>query len=161
MSATVRSIVLVLAWLPLASVVRAEVPVLRKQELEERATHIVTGRLTTIYRSVKRSAEYESTRGVAEVTVDRVEKGASEKGAGEKGASEKGAGVKAGQAVFVRFWNERWIGKGSPPPGSSGHHVPAEGTRVRAYVTQGEDGSFEMLLPNGMEELKAEARPTR
>lgn len=129
---------LVLVGLGLAGVVRAEVPVLKQQELEQQASHIVTGKLQTIYRSVQRSADYESTRGLAEVVADKV---------------EKGAGVRPGEAVFVRFWTERWIGKGSPPPGSSGHHVPAEGARVRAYVVQGKDGSFEMLLPNGLETL--------
>jgi len=62
---------------------------------------------------------------------------------------EKGSGVRPGQAVFLRFWNRRWIGKGLPPPGASGHYVPPVGKRVRAHVEQKEDGSFEVLLPTG------------
>jgi hypothetical protein len=115
---------------------RAEVPVLRPNDLKQQSTHIVVGKITTLYRSVEPGTDFEQTRGIAEILIDKV---------------EKGAGPKAGEVLFVRFWNQRWVGKGDEvPPHSGGHHVPDQGKTVRAYLTRGKDGSYEVLLPNGL-----------
>lgn len=114
---------------------RAEVPVLSPEELKQQATHIVVGKLTTVYRSVKTGDDFERTSGIAEIVVEKI---------------EKGGGPKVGEVTFVRFWNQHWVGKGRVPPHSAGHHVPAEGAVVRAYLKRGQDGTYEALLPNGL-----------
>ena len=125
--------------LAFAGLAVAEVPNQTLRQLEEGSTHIFTGELRAVYRSVKRGEQFEDTRALAEVLIDKV---------------EKGGGLRPGQAVFLRFWNQEWIGQGPPPPSSGGHHIPAEGTRVRAYVERVKDGTLEVLLPNGLTALK-------
>jgi hypothetical protein len=114
---------------------RAEVPSLRPDELKGEATHIVVGDLRKLYRSVEPGGDFELTRGIAEILVEEF---------------EKGEGPKAGEVVFVRFWNQRWVGKGAPPPHASGHDVPAKGAVARVHAKRGPDGSYEALLPNGL-----------
>lgn len=118
---------------------KGEVPRASEQELEKRASHIVAGKLRTVYRSVSRDQQYETTDGLAELMIDGV---------------EKGDGLKPGEVVFARFWNQHWIGKGLPPPGSTGHYVPKPGSQVRAYLERAKDGTFEVILPNGLAEAK-------
>jgi hypothetical protein len=114
---------------------RAEVPVLRPDELRQHAAHILVGRLVATYRSVETGDDFERTSGIAEIVAEKV---------------EKGDGLKVGEVTFVRFWNQRWVGKGEVPPHSGGHDVPAVGTVVRAHLKRGRDGSYEALLPNGL-----------
>ncbi len=114
---------------------RADVPPLGVDELKQQATHVVVGKLTTVYRSAKTGDDFVRTSGIAEIVVEKV---------------EKGGGPKVGEVTFVRFWNQHWVGKGMVPPHSPGHHVPAEGAVVRAYLKRGQDGSYEALLPNGL-----------
>ncbi len=107
----------------------------RPDELKRESTHIVVGKLRMVYRSVEPGGDFERTHGIAEIVVEKV---------------EKGVGPKGGEVVYVRFWNERWVGKGQVPPHSTGHDVPTKGVVVRAYVKRDRDGSYEALLPNGL-----------
>jgi hypothetical protein len=123
----------------IGEVATAEVPDRSAEDMEGAASDVFIGKLRALYRSVRRAEQYEETSGLAEIVVDKV---------------EKGDGVKPGQVVFARYWNRQWIGRGNPPPGSRGHRNPPEGTLVRAYVTRGDDGTFEAMLPNGLLEIK-------
>lgn len=125
---------------------RAEVPILKPDELACGASHIVVGKLVRVHRSVEWGEALERTRGIAELLVGRV---------------EKGEGPEAGEVVFVRFWNQRRFGGDGPRTHSLGHDVPAEGAIVRAHVKRGPDGSYEALLPNGLTPAAEEAHRPR
>jgi hypothetical protein len=115
---------------------RAEVPPLNPGDLKDMSTHTVVGKLRMVYRSVEMHGDFQYTHGIAEIAVEKV---------------EKGVGPKGGEVVYVRFWNDIWTGKGPVPPHSDGHHVPMQGAVVRAYVKRNHEGSYESLLPNGLE----------
>lgn len=146
------TVTLVLAFM--AGRAQAEKEPLSPEELRKTATHVVTGRVNAIYSRVERSADYEYTRYVAEVQV---------------GETEKGDGLKKGALVYARYYRKRWIGKGDPPPGTSGHApVPAEKDAVRVYLaknaydgfsTNNEDGGFNVIGREGWEPLKS--RPAK
>ena len=70
------------------------------EQLESTATHIVVGKVQAIYTRTEREGNYEYVRKVAEVKIDKLEKG--------KGPS----GV-----VYVRYFDRHWKGKGLVPPG--------------------------------------------
>lgn len=122
---------------------RAEVPLRRPDEVRREATHIVVGKVRAVYRSVETGRDFERTRGVVELLIEEV---------------EKGEGPKGGEVIYVRFWNDRWVGKGPVTPHSGGHHVPAVGSAVRAYVRRDREGSYEALLPNGLEAMREPAK---
>jgi hypothetical protein len=115
---------------------RAEVPFLTPDEQKVMSTHIVVGKLRMVYGSVEMRGDFQYTHGIAEIVVEKV---------------EKGVGPKAGEVVYVRFWNENWVGKGPTPPHSDGHQVPMQGAAVRAYVKRNHESGYEALLPNGLE----------
>jgi len=111
-------------------------------ELRDSATTILTGKVAQIYSSVSTSTDIEVTHFVAEVQVERVEKGKY-----------------AAPLAYVRYYRIRDVGKGSPPPGDHGHYpAPKTGEAVRVFVTAGKDGGFDVLLPNGFE---SRAKPTK
>ena len=90
-------------------------PPLNPDDLKDMSTHIVVGKLRMVYRSVEMHGDFQYTHGIAEIAVEKV---------------EKGVGPKGGEVVYVRFWNDIWIGKGPVPPHSDGHHVPMQGANV-------------------------------
>jgi hypothetical protein len=109
------------------------------------STHIVVGKLRMVYLSVEMRGDFQYTHGIAEIAVEKV---------------EKGVGPKGGEVVYVRFWNDNWIGKGPVPPHSDGHQVPRQGAVVRAYVKRNHEGCYEALLPNGLEVVaESKTRP--
>jgi hypothetical protein len=114
---------------------RAEVPLRRPDELKRESTHIIVGKLRMVYRSVEPGGDFEQTRGIAEIVVEKV---------------EKGVGPNVGEVVYARFWNQRWVGKGEVPPHSRGHRVPTKSAAVRAYLKRDQEGSYDVLLPNGL-----------
>ena len=63
--------------------------------------------------------------------------------------SRKGDRIQAGDLVYGRFWNKRWIGEGNPGPFSRGHMGPNTGQLVRAYLVR-KDGAYDVILPNGL-----------
>jgi hypothetical protein len=120
----------------------AEVPGMEPAKLEAFATHIFSGKLSRIYTSVEKSAEWETTHSVAEVQISKVEKGEH-----------------SGKLAYVRFWHRRFIGKGEAPDGAYGHRdIPAVSSVVRVFVRQGEDGGYDLALPNGILLISAPAQ---
>jgi hypothetical protein len=120
---------------------RAEVQDMRPENLRAIASHVFNGKLARIYSSVEQSAEWETIQSVAELQLARVEKGSY-----------------AGRLVYVRFWRRRFIGKGPPPDGAYGHRqVPVVGSVVRVFVTEGEDGGYDVVSPNGFSLISAPA----
>jgi hypothetical protein len=128
-----------------AASARAEVPDMRPDKLQAAASHIFNGKLARIYSTIAQSTDWETTYSVAEIQLARVEKG-----------------VYAGQLVYVRFWRKRFRGKGEAPDGAYGHRqVPGVGSEVRAFVTTGEDGGYDVILPNGISLISAPSEPIK
>ena len=80
---------------------------------------------------------------------------------------EKGDGLKRDGLVYVRYWQQEWVGKGNPPPGTNGHRgLPAVGDAVRVYlVNKGYDGGghvgdggYNVVFADGFEALKPEKK---
>jgi uncharacterized protein (TIGR03067 family) len=107
-----------------------------KAELENEATHIVVGKVQSVYSVMTRSDDWVDTNSVAEIAVQKV---------------DKGDRIQTGDLVYGRFWNKRWTGEGSPDPYSQGHLGPKTGEFVRAYLIR-KDGAYEVILPNGFED---------
>ena len=69
---------------------------------------------------------------------------------------EKGRGVRPGDQLKIGFWTKHWVGPSADtPPYGSGHHVPKPDpkAKIRVFIEIKDDGSYEVLLPNGFEEL--------
>ena len=134
-----NSIILLMAAGLAATAALAEIPPLSPERLRADATHIVKGKVLTIYQRTESKGDYEYFRYLAEIRVE---------------ACEKGDGIKKGQLLYTRYWERRWVGKGYPLPGIYGQHrLPEEGERVRVFL-KGEDGGFDFLEPNGSEKVK-------
>jgi hypothetical protein len=119
----------------LATAARAEIAPQSSKELQEHATHIITGTVKFIGTEERREGDWLKTGGVVEIKVGKV---------------EKGKRIEPGACVYARFWTQAWVGKGNPPPFGSGHHLPNKGDAVRVYLRQN-DGGYDALLPNGFE----------
>ena len=133
---TRASSILFLIALTVSLPARAEVPLKSKAQLQDGATHIVVGKVQTVYSVMAESDDWVDTKSVAEIAVQRV---------------EKGDRIQTGDLVYGRFWNKRWIGEGNPDPYSRGHTGPKAGELVRAYLVR-KDGAYDVILPNGFEE---------
>ena len=116
-----------------------------KPQLEKEATHIVVGKVRSISFTQQVKGEWGFTNYVAEIAIDKV---------------EKGEGLKAGDDVQVRYYSQGWRGSGSPPPFDSGHSPrPKQDDSVRAYlVNHGyngagytTDGRYDVYYKNGFE----------
>ncbi len=127
---------------------RAEKAPLSPEELRETATHVVVGEVEQIFARQENANDYEYTRYVAEVRVEK---------------SEKGDGLKAGELMYVRYWRRRWVGPGDPPVGTSGHRgLPSEGQAVRVHAVRNgydgfgrtNDGGFNVIGTNGFEAIE-------
>ncbi len=128
-----------------ATAAPAEVPTRTPDQLKQQAQNIVVGQVQAVYRTSERQANHEHTDAVAEIRITAVEKGST---------------FKPGDLVYARFWNRTWLGTGSPPPGSSGHHgTPKKGDSVRVYLGRGEDQGHDVLLPNGFQVVPAANGP--
>ena len=119
-----------------------------KPQLEKEATHIVVGKVRSISSTQQVKGEWGFTNYVAEIAIDKV---------------EKGEGLKAGDDVQVRYYSQGWRGSGSPPPFDSGHSPrPKQDDSVRVYlVNHGyngagytTDGRYDVYYKNGFEILR-------
>lgn len=128
-----------------------EIPMRTPESLAKGSSHIAVGSVRRVYESREKDGKYETTHFVAELLVEDFERGAREFGDGPS------------EPLYVRWQRKRWVGRGMPPPGSSGHYgwVPEAGDRVRVYLEQGtstwypkQDGAYTVLFPNGFEELE-------
>jgi hypothetical protein len=127
---------------------RAEKEPLSPEELRETATHVVVGKVEQVFARQEKVNNYEYTRYVAEVRVDKL---------------EKGDGLKPGELMYVRYWRRRWVGPGDSPVGSNGHRgLPSEGQAVRVYAVRNgydgfgrtKDGGFNVVGTNGFEAIE-------
>ena len=116
----------------------AEIAPKSKEKLEQSASHIVVGKVAAIYSSTSKGENYLKMNSVAEIAVEKI---------------DKGEGVKPGNVVHARYWSQQWIGKSLPEPGASGHNRPVRGSTVRIYLTK-KEGRYDVVLPNGFEETK-------
>lgn len=129
--------VLILAWAVPSS---AEIPPLSKEELLQDASAALTGKVVETYERVRNVEDLEWTYGVAEIAVERV---------------EKGSHIASRDRVFVRYWHKRWIGKGPPLPDHYGHwNIPSQGDVAQIYVRGDRKSGFDVLSPNGFFEVK-------
>lgn len=127
--------------------VLAEKAPLSKEQLQSTATHVVVGKVQAIYSRKELRRSYQYTHYVAEVKVDKL---------------EKGEGIQG--LVYVRYLDIEWIGKGSMPPGPSGHYPsPKVGETYRIYLAQNaydgmndenKDGGFNVIYGNGFQPTK-------
>jgi hypothetical protein len=144
----------VLATLLLASLsavpAGAERVALSPEEKAAEATHIVTGVVKAVYSRDVETTLYGrgtvETHCLVEIEVQKV---------------EKGDRVQAGDLLYARCWRLKKRGEAGDRPGPSGHHIPAEGARVRASVARGKypptgqsDNGWAAVYPNGFEVLE-------
>src|SRR6516225_2230334 len=95
-------------------------PATPKAQLEKEATHILLGKVQSISFSRNTADQWEITIYIAEIKVDKV---------------EKGSGVNAGDVVQVRYVSNAWRGASPPPEGDSGHRpTPKQDDYVRVYL---------------------------
>ena len=118
------------------------------EQLESTATHIVVGKVQAIYTCTEREGNYEYVRKVAEVKIDKLEKG--------KGPS----GV-----ICVRYFDRHWKGKGLAPPGGGSYWPqPKKGGTYRFYLARNaydgwsregtKDGGYNVVYVNGVQPVK-------
>jgi hypothetical protein len=148
-----RVLTFALVWvIGLAGVAWAEKVDMTPEEMQKTATHIVVGKAEQIFARTEKAGNYEYTRYVAEVRVDKV---------------EKGDGFEPGDLMYVRYWHKRWLGPGDPPPDTSGHRgEPAPGDTMRFYTSKNaydgfgttKDGGYNVLGANGFEKVKTPAK---
>lgn len=112
----------------------AALPLLNLDELAAEASHVFTGKVLRVYCDEQRdSAEWTTRHYVAEVRIDRQEKGQL-----------------PGKLAYVRFFDKRFTGEGPQPAGNFGHRpVPKQNSAVTVYAFESEDGGLEALQPNG------------
>ena len=116
-----------------------------KQQLERIATHVVVGKVQAIYSFTEREGNYEYVRKVAEVKVEKLEKG--------KGLD---------RLVYVRYFDRHWKGKGLVPPGGGSYGPqPKKGRTYRFYLARNaydgwsrdgaQDGGYNIVYVNGVQ----------
>jgi hypothetical protein len=129
-----------------ALVARGEKASMSPAALERVATHIVQGEVKAIYTRAEKVGNWQYIRYIAEVRVEK---------------SEKGKGLEAGGLVYARYWTRSWTGRGPMPPSTSGHRgLPKRGESLRIYLAQNaydgftkenSDGGFNVIGANGFE----------
>ncbi len=148
MSLPLRLSILVMIALTTASLVRAEKINMSSSQLHMTATHVIEGQVLAIYQRTEQLENWKLTRLVAEVRVDRC---------------DKGEGIQKGDLIYARYWHREWIGKGTIPPSTNGHRgLPNEKDKVRIYLArnaydgfsfENKDGGFNVIGANGFEKL--------
>jgi hypothetical protein len=124
-----------------------------KQQLESIATHIVVGKVQAVYSYKEREgvplvSGYEYDQKVAEVKIEKVEKGK---------ISES--------LVYVRYWSRTWKGIGLPPPGGQSYeNQPKKDQTCRFYLARkaydgwsqegNNDGGYNVVYVNGIQPIK-------
>ena len=119
-----------------------------KKQLEQVATHIVVGKVQAVYSRTEREENYEYVRKLAEVKVDKVEKGKVPEG-----------------LIYVRYWSREWKGLGLPPPGGQSYEPqPKKGQACRFYLAKNaydgwsedgnQDGGYNIVYVNGVQAIE-------
>jgi hypothetical protein len=141
---------ILLSLLVLPSIWAAKAPS-SKEQLEKTATHVVVGKVQAIYSYKEREgipvlSGYEYDRKVAEVKIEKVEKGKVPEG-----------------LVYVRYWSREWKGLGLPPPGGQSYEPqPKKGQTCRFYLARNaddgwsgsQDGGYNIVYVNGIQPIK-------
>jgi hypothetical protein len=133
---------------------RAEKEDLSADELKETATHVIVGKVTGIYERKEEAGEWKYTRFVAEVQLEK---------------AEKGDGLRPGEMAYVRYWRRQYAGKEkNPPPNTIGHRgLPQAGQKLRIYLAknaydgfthENKDGGLNVIGANGFEALPPETK---
>jgi hypothetical protein len=127
---------------------------LSNEQLFETATHVIDGHVLAIYSYQEESGDWQITRYVAEIAVERCTKGDIEPEAAP---------------VYVRYWTRKWIGEGTVPPSTNGHRgLPSVGDHVHVYLAKNaydgftndnKDGGFNVIGANGFDLLRDRAAP--
>lgn len=134
---------------------RAEKVNLTPEQLRQTATHVVTGKVSASYQRIEKAGDWNYTKYVAEVRVDQC---------------EKGDGIDKNELLYVRYWTKAWVGRGPPPPDTSGHRgLPRDGQTIRVYLARNaydgfgdtKDGGFNVIGANGFEEWTPPEKFTR
>jgi hypothetical protein len=117
--------------------------------LQKMATHIIVGKVTEIYKRELESGDEKRTLFVAEVKVEKI---------------EKGEGLQPGELAYVRYWQSEWIGEGEPAPDSELRYssAPRPKQRLRMYLTKNayygagpnDDGGLNVIFKEGFEPLR-------
>ena len=121
---------------------------LSKEQLEEVATHIVIGTVRAIYSRIEREGNYEYTMFIAEVKIEKLEKG-----------------EEPDDLIYVRYFSIDWKGGSRIPPGPSGHSpLPRKGSIHRFYLARNaydgftskgtRDGGYNIIYANGVQSAK-------
>jgi len=142
-----------LLWLTAFAAASPDIPNKPPAMLEKAATHVVVGEVVRIYEAKEKEAKWEYTRYLAELKIEKL---------------EKGEGASPGELIYVRWFTRRYR-KGMPPPSSNGHRgwKLAKGERVRVYLARNAhdgftpdntDGGYNVLVPNGLEQLAAKGK---
>jgi hypothetical protein len=149
----VTKMLLVMFLILVGNVAIAEKRPLSKIELEETATHVVVGKVQATYSRKQRTGNYEYTRYLAEVKIDKQEKG--------EGPDD---------LIYVRYFTISWQGAGHMPPGPSGHYpLPKQGGTYRFYLSRkaydgfslngNKDGGYNVVYRNGAQPADSQQRP--
>ena len=130
-----RALLLCAALAVLTSPAVAELPPLSQEQLEQQASHIVTGRVVEVYSTQRQkdSPEFVDTLYAIELAVDGV---------------TKGEGIKDGQQIFIRTWKASRRPRGWAGPGGQSM-IPRRHQNVTAYLSN-KDGGYNVLIPNGL-----------
>ena len=120
----------------MASDCSAEIPKASAEELHAECSHAIAGNVVRTYTTrVQTSKNFEHTYGVAELIVEKVDKGQQ---------------ITAGDRVYFRYWKKRWTGDGGPAPDHYGHwDGPKADDRVFVYVKGDRKTGYDVLSPNG------------
>ena len=138
---------ILVSFLILPSAKGAKAPSSKKQ-LEQVATHVMVGKVQAIYSYKEREGRYEYDRKVAEVKIEKVEKGKIHE-----------------SLVYVRYWSREWKGLGLPPPGGQSYEPqPKKGQTCRFYLAKNaydgwskdgsKDGGYNVVYVNGVQPIK-------
>lgn len=141
------------AWF-VPQVVEAAKPKMKEPDMRKMATHVIVGKITAIYKKESETDKQKETRYVAEVKVEKV---------------EKGTGLQVGGLTYVRYWSLEWIGEGFAPPDAELHfsHNPRPKQRLRMYLTkntydgagENNDGGLNVIFQDGFMTLPDAAAP--
>lgn len=130
-----RSVLLVLCLVLIPQAMSlAAIPPLKPAALEAQSRHIVIGTIDELYaedREIRTSASI-NTIYTAVLTVHSAEKG----------------NLQRGSAITIIFWRAK-----KRPGGWTGHtgqsDIPKLGSRIKAYLVEGDGNVFRLLEPNG------------
>ena len=119
-----------------------------KELLEQIATDIVVGKVQAIYSRTEREGNVEYVHKVAEVKIEKIEKGKV-----------------TDELIYVRYFDRHWIGKGLIPPGAASYSPqPTNGGTCRFYLSRdaydgwsldgAQDGGYNVVYVNGIQPVQ-------